>query len=321
MPLVSVVMPVYNSEKFVAEAIESILRQTFTDFEFLIVDDGSTDGSLAIIQDYAERDTRIRYFSHAENRGEATARNTGMAHATCKCATGMDSDDVSLPERLEKQVELLESRPDIGAVGISDRTCREDLTLIHTRQLPARHPVIALHLLLFTRTAMRSSPMMLRRVYLERQPIYDPSIIGGSDVDLYLRLISDRRIRYANLPEELYLYRRHEGTMTSRNRAITRKTVVEIRCNALRRLGAAGADIEWIVRKHPLTKLNWQERRQARRDFTRLIEAMVARKWVEEDDESVLRAEMEKLLESTTPRYWQKLLHWYRRRIASQVHR
>ena len=314
-------MPVYNSDKFLAEAMESILQQTVSDFEFLIVDDGSTDRSLAIIQDYAVRDSRIRFFQHPENRGEAAARNTGIAHSSGKYVTGMDSDDVSLPQRLEKQVDFLESHPDIGAVGISDRTCREDLTLIRTRQLPARHPVIALHFLLFTKTVMRSSPMMLRREFLDREPLYEPGLVQGSDVDLHLHLLSLKGVRYANVPEELYLYRRHDGTMNRRNRAIVRQIVIDVRCQALRRLGEPGRGVEWIIHKHPLYKLSWNERRVARRDITRLIKAMVAQSWVDAEDEPLLCAEMEKLLESTTPRYWQMLLHWYRHRIARRLHR
>ena len=314
-------MPVYNSEQFVAEAIESILRQTFTDFEFFIVDDGSTDGSLAIIQEFAERDPRIRVFAFPENRGEATARNTGMAHVTGKYVTGMDSDDFSLPQRLEKQVAFLDAHPDIGAVGISDQTCKEDLTVMSTRQLPARHPVITLHLLLFTRTVMRSSPMMVRRVFLDFSPAFDPNIPFGKDVDHFLRLIWDKGIRYENLPEPLYLYRRHDGSQGRRLTKIMPESPIHVRCRALQRLGERGRGAEWIVHKHPLNKLRWRERRRARRDITRLIEAMVEHNWVDADDEPLLYAEMNQLLESTTPRYWQMFLHWYRYRITRQIQR
>lgn len=316
LPIVSIVMPVYNSEKFVAEAIESILQQTFTDFEFMIVDDGSTDGSAAIIQEYAERDPRVHFFQHPENLGEATARNTGMAHVTGKYVTGMDSDDVSLPQRLEKQVAFLESNPDIGAVGVFDRICDEELTPIRFRKLPTDHSIMALHLILFTRTVMRGSPMMVRREHLDRQPVFDSSIVVGSDVRHYLRLLCENGIRFANVPQELYLYRRHANTMNRRHRALQRPVPIELRCQALRRLGEPGSGVEWIVHKHPLTKLSWQERRRARRDITRLIAAMVEHNWVDAADEPLLYAEMNQLLESTTPRYWQMFLHWYRYRIA-----
>ena len=312
-------MPVYNGEKYVAEAIESILHQTLTDFEFLIVDDGSSDGSAAIIQEFAERDPRVRFIQLSENNGEAAARNTGVARATGKYITGMDSDDVSLPQRLERQAAYLDAHASIRAVGVSHQNCREDLTRYATHPLPTSHPIMVFHLTLFTRTVMKSSPMMLRREYLDRQPPYDPTIIQGSDVDLYLHLLSDKRTRYANIPDELYLYRRHGNTMNKRNEAIVRKIVIDVRCQALRRLGEPGRAVEWILHKHPINKLNWSERRGARRDITNLIEAMVEHNWVDADDEPLLRAEMNQLLESTTPRYWQMFLHWYRYRIARHV--
>ncbi len=319
MPFVSVVMPVYNSEKFVAEAIESILNQTLRDLEFFIVDDGSSDRSAAIIQEYAECDPRIRFFQHSENQGESAARNTGMAHVTGKYITGMDSDDVSLPQRLEKQVAFLEAQPHIGAVGIFDRTCDEELTPIRFRKLPTDHSIMALHLILFTKTVMKSSPMMLRREHLDRQPLFDSSIVAGSDLDLHLHLISAKYVRYANVPEELYLYRRHANTMNRRHQATLRPVPIELRCQALRRLGAAGKDVEWILHKHPLNKLNWRERQRARRDISRLIQAMVEHNWVDADDEPLLHAEMRQLVESTSPRYWQMFLHWYRYRIKRYI--
>ena len=316
MPLVSVVMPVFNNERFVAEAIDSILRQTLSDFEFIIVDDGSQDGAAAVIEAYAESDPRIRFLQHTENKGEAAARNTGAARATGKYFTGMDSDDISLPQRLEKQVAYLEAHPEIGAVGISDITCNEELKRLRHRQLPARHSVIALHLLLFTRTVMRSSPMMTRREYLDREPLFDPGIVVGSDLALYLRLLCTKGIRYANVPEELYLYRRHANTMNNRLRAFQRTGPIEIRCQALRKLGERGRNVEWILHKHPLNKLSWRERRRARRDISNFIAAMVEHNWVDAGDEAPLHVEMNQLLESTTPRYWQMFLHWYRYRIA-----
>ena len=319
MPLVSVVMPVYNSEKFVAEAIDSILGQTLTDFEFIIVDDGSTDSSPAIIQSRAQQDPRIRFIQHAENRGHAAARNTGMERVSGRFITGMDSDDISLPLRFERQAACLEAHPEIGAVGTFYRKCDEDLSPLPFVQLPSRHPVMALHLVLFTRIVMKSSPMMSRCEFLDRRPLYDPALIVSPDVELYLRLMWEKGIRFYNLPEELYLYRRHGSTQFKRHRAIQRKVAIEIRSRALRQLGEPGLAAEWILHKHPLTKLSWRERSQARRDIGGLIAAMVAQDWVDAADEPLLHAEMEKLLESTSPRRWQMLLHWYRHRVARHI--
>ena len=314
-------MPVFNSERFLAEAIESIRRQTFTDFEFLIVDDGSTDGSLTIIRDYAKRDPRIRVFQHAENRGQGAALNTGMARVAGNFVTGMDSDDVSLPQRLETQVNFLDARPDIGAVGVSHQNCHEDMTPYATHLLPTSHHIITFHFILFTRTVMKSATMMVRRSFLDFSPAFDPDIVFGRDVDHFLRLIWDKGIRYENLPERLYLYRRHDGSQGRQLTKIMPESPKHVRCRALRRLGERGRGAEWIVHKHPLNKLSWRERRRARRDIARLIEAMVEHNWVDAGDEHLLLAEMKQLVESTSPRYWQMFLHWYRYRFARHFYR
>lgn len=312
-------MPVYNSERFVAEAIESILRQTFSDFEFLIVDDYSTDGSLAIIQDYADRDARIRVSVHPENRGDATARNTGIKQAAGKYIALMDHDDVSLPQRLEKQVTYLEAHPEVGAVGVFHRQCDEDLTPRLTHPLPTRHYAIVLNMILFTTTVLKNPAMMLRRELLDSWPVFDPEIVPGAELGLYLRLLWEKGIRFANVPEHLFLYRRHANTQVQRHRTTIRRNELRMRSQALQRLGKPGEGVEWIVHKHPLDKLSWKERRRARRDISSLIEAMVDHNWVDADDEPLLHDEMNQLLESTTPRYWQMFLHWYRYRIARRV--
>jgi glycosyltransferase involved in cell wall biosynthesis len=115
-PLISVCMPVYNAERYVSEAIESVLSQTFKDFEFLILDDGSTDGSLAILKGHAERDPRIRLTSRP-NKGLAPTLNELMDQARGEFVARMDADDVSLPERLERQADYLRKHPDCVIVG------------------------------------------------------------------------------------------------------------------------------------------------------------------------------------------------------------
>ena len=173
MPLVSVVMPVFNREKFLAEAIESILSQTVTDFELIIVDDGSTDGSAEIIRAYAERDSRIRFIQLSENTGNASARNAGIAVACGDYIAGMDSDDISLPERLQQQVEFLESHPEIDAVGVGTRIVNEDLTPRLTYPLMECHALIVLGMLISGPAIVRPS-LMLRRETLIISGGYNP---------------------------------------------------------------------------------------------------------------------------------------------------
>jgi glycosyltransferase involved in cell wall biosynthesis len=113
MPKVSVIMPTYNQAHFIAEAIQSVLDQTFQDFEIVVVDDGSTDNTKEVVDSF--RDPRIRYI-HQENRGVAAASNTGLKASIGEYLAGLASDDLWLPRNLELKVKLLDSRPDIGLV-------------------------------------------------------------------------------------------------------------------------------------------------------------------------------------------------------------
>lgn len=114
--MISVVMPAYNSEAFIGQAIESILKQTFTDFEFIIVDDGSTDRTLDIIRSYAAGDDRIRLIQ-ASHGGVSRAMNTGIQNATREWVAVMHSDDVALPQRLERQIEAAQVNPEVVIWG------------------------------------------------------------------------------------------------------------------------------------------------------------------------------------------------------------
>lgn len=114
MPQVSVIMPSYNKEKYIGEAIESIIRQTFSDWELIIIDDCSTDHSVEVIRSY--QDDRIRFYENSFNIGIAENRNQGIALATGKYIALLDADDISLPERLEKEIVFLDEHPEIDVV-------------------------------------------------------------------------------------------------------------------------------------------------------------------------------------------------------------
>jgi glycosyltransferase involved in cell wall biosynthesis len=123
-PRVSVVMPVYNAERFLGEAVESVLRQTYGSWELLLIDDASTDGSRALAERYAaENPERIRFLHHPgdENRGASATRNLGIAHARGEYLALLDADDVWLPRKLAEQVPLLDAHPEVGVVCGSTR--------------------------------------------------------------------------------------------------------------------------------------------------------------------------------------------------------
>ena len=312
MPLVSVVMPVYNSERYLAEAIESILAQTFTDFELIIVDDASEDRSADIIRGYQKQDARIQFVQLQQNEGPGSARNRGIRAAGGQYIAAMDSDDISLPERLRLQVEYLGSNPEVGAVGVGTQKVNADLSPRSAFRLPGSHALIALEMIAGGMAIVRAS-MMMRRRFLLSSGGYDmhPEFKISTDSELTLRLLWETGIRYGNILETQYLYRQHETNISLENDP---RDSCWLRRRALERLwGEAPHDAVERLRKSNLgIKLSWRDRRLARQDYRRLIGAMVDARWIELDEIAALHAEINRRLETTTPRLWQKFCHWRR---------
>lgn len=319
MPLVSVVMPVYNGEKYLPEAIDSILAQTFTDFEFIIVDDGSVDGSAAIIRSYQRRDQRIQFIQLERNEGPSAARNRGIAAASGKYIAMMDSDDISLPQRLRMQVEFLEAKPKIDGVGVGGQAVREDLTPTFTYRLSRRHCQIVFSMLVVGQ-AMINASVMARRELMSSEG-YDQRLRIGEDTELFARLIWRRGARFANIPAPLYIYRRHENTVSYDWRNTVSPSALLVREQMLARLWheTPAGTLDRFSRMRMEERLSWLDRRAAKRDMQRLIESMIAKNWVEPGDRELLLAEMNRRLEATTPRLWQMFLHWYRYRIGRHL--
>lgn len=137
-PLVSVLMPAYNAEKYITEAIESILNQTYKNFEFIIIDDCSTDKTWKIIQKYQKKDQRIIIFRNKENLNLGKTLNLGINNAKGKYIARMDADDISLPYRLEMQVKFLEDNPRVGIVGSNLIIIDKNNYPIATRRYPLK---------------------------------------------------------------------------------------------------------------------------------------------------------------------------------------
>ena len=129
VPTISVLMPVYNTARFLKEAMESVLAQTFGDFEFIILDDGSTDGSVNVIRQFAERDDRIRFFP-LEHRGYVNLLRHGLNQCRGEFIARMDSDDVCMPERFEKQINFMRANPDVVACGSRRAVSRVGFSLM-----------------------------------------------------------------------------------------------------------------------------------------------------------------------------------------------
>ena len=217
-PLVSVVMPVYNGERFVVEAVRSILAQTFRDFECLVVDDGSTDRTPELLAAEQARDPRLVVHRQPSNLGFRTALTTGCALARGELIARMDADDISLPTRLERQVAFLQEHPTVGVVGsaiqfVDDRGVRGRIKsypigggLTSVTRVTTRSRV------LFFNSLVHPS-VMLRRAVLEAAGGYPTGCTGGTeDYALFLELSWKSRI--ANVADVLLLYRVWGGNMT-----------------------------------------------------------------------------------------------------------
>lgn len=196
MPRVSVVMPVYNTERFVAEAIDSVLAQTFTDFEFIIIDDGSTDGSLAILRMYEERDARIRVVSRP-NTGNVVAANEGVDLSRGALMARLDADDRIMPELLEQQVARFDAEPDLVLLGANARVMDESGVVFGDFTVPETHEAIeASHLK--GDMAVHHPGAMMRVAQVRAVGKYRPQFKICEDYDLWLRLGEVGRL--ANLP-------------------------------------------------------------------------------------------------------------------------
>lgn len=202
----SVIMPVYNGEKYLREAMDSIWRQTYPFMEFIIVNDASTDGTDAIIRSYADK--RLVYLHSPRRLGNYGCRNWAARLARGTCLAMMDADDAALPERLEKQAGYLEAHREVAAVG-SDRICipggRYD-------KLPHTHEEILLALL--DDNAFLHSSLVVRASAFRQLGGYDEKYRYSADYDLACRLALTAQV--ANLPVALVCYRRHPGQISQR---------------------------------------------------------------------------------------------------------
>lgn len=213
-PTISVAMSVYNGERFLAEAIESVLSQSFTDFEFLILDDGSSDGTSAIIERYASMDSRIRPIIR-ENRGLIASLNQLIEEARAKLVARMDADDVCRPERFARQIAFLAANPDCGVVGSWTEDIDEfgDRYRLESRDHPRNHEE-------FLHAIEQSAPLLCHPAVIFRRDIvravggYHAAFRHCEDMDLWLRLASITRI--ANVPERLLRYRHYGDQVSSR---------------------------------------------------------------------------------------------------------
>ena len=207
---VTVLMPVYNGEKYLREAVDSILNQTYTNFDFLIINDGSTDNTLKILQSY--NDNRIKIIDNKENLGLIQTLNKGLRLASGEFIARMDADDISLPVRLEKQINYLIKQNEVGVLGSQADIINDLGEKIDFYMVPNSHNMIA-WMLLFGRSFIHPS-VMFRRSAIEEAEGYNASSLYMEDYELWISLV--KKTRFANLSETLIKYRTSKDSISRR---------------------------------------------------------------------------------------------------------
>lgn len=217
MSTVSIIIPAYNQGHFLAEAIDSVLAQTYPDFEILVVDDGSTDDTAVVAQSYT--DSRVRYI-YKENGGLSSARNAGLRHASGEYISYLDSDDCFLPDKLALLVAELKAHPDVGLVAGQALPIDE-----YGRQVGIKFdkalPEDSTQLLLGN--PLHVGSVLLRREWQEQVGFFDETLRSYEDWDMWLRLaLAGCQMRF--LQEPVSLYRFHSAQMTRDGRQMTTAT-------------------------------------------------------------------------------------------------
>jgi glycosyltransferase involved in cell wall biosynthesis len=213
LPRISVLMPVFNNERYIVEAVDSILNQTVTDFEFIIVDDGSTDRTSTILSDYENRDPRIRVIRQA-NGGIVSALNTGLAVCRAEYIARMDGDDISYPDRFSLQIEYLENNPDCVVVGGVFMSIDEAGNRLSPYRF-ARNKVTSFQAFPI-QVALTVHPLaMIRKDALLAIGGYSATFPHAEDYELFLRISKYGRLH--NLDEILLSYRNHQQSISRRN--------------------------------------------------------------------------------------------------------
>ncbi|MDG2449593.1 MAG: glycosyltransferase family 2 protein [Saprospiraceae bacterium] len=200
MPKVSVVMSCYNEIGHASRAVESILSQSFTDYEFIIIDDGSTDGTRRILESYHAKDKRIKFFINPQNIGLAASLNKGIKNAEGLYIARMDADDMAFSDRLRLQVEYLDENPETDILGSNAQMIKGKRTWISN--VPLIHNEIKAFA--FSQTTIIHPTVMIRRSCFKRDE-YDPNLPWAEDKDLWLRWMD--KFTFANLIHPLIEYR------------------------------------------------------------------------------------------------------------------
>lgn len=240
LPLVSVLMPVYNSDKYVKQAIDSILQQSYKEFELIIVNDGSKDNSLSIIKSY--NDQRIKLISNPENKGLIYCLNFGITQCKGKYIARMDADDISLPERLQEQVKYMELNPNVGVCGCDYIQFKNATEKRHKADVD--YDTI-LSYMIFNCSIVHPSLIIRKSVLESLDTVFNMDFKHAEDYELWSRLIFETK--FSAVSKVLFKYRLHEQQVTEVNKQAQIKTANLVRKIFLQKIGFNFSDDELLT--------------------------------------------------------------------------
>ncbi len=238
MPQLTIGLAVYNEARHLRQTLASILAQTFTDWELLVLDDGSTDGSVAIVRSFA--DARVRLLADGRNLGPAARFNQIARDTRGPFVARMDADDLMHPRRLEKQVAFLQAHPEVDAVGCALLILDERGQPAGVRVLPSAHADLTGNLL--HGVSLASGTVLARAAWLRRFP-FNETNRHAEDWELWFTSASQGR--FANLPEPLYLYREYEAYSLAKY-VRAKREMMRLQWRARQRFGSGAVAAEMV---------------------------------------------------------------------------
>lgn len=239
-PLISVLMPVYNGEKYLREAIESILNQTYQNFEFIIINDGSVDATESIILSFS--DNRIRYIKNEINLGLIQTLNNGFASAIGKYVARMDADDISLPNRLKHQLEFMLLNPEVGVCGCDYNQFSGSVKKHHSAFY--QHDEI-LGYMLFNSSVIHPS-LLIKKVVLQNfTPIFDSNYKHAEDFELWAKLVF--KTKFSAIQSTEFEYRLHKGQVTTVHKTEQINSANKVRKTILQKAGFIFSENELAI--------------------------------------------------------------------------
>ena len=247
-PSITVLMPVYNAEQYIKEAVDSVLNQTFSDFEFIIINDGSTDGTLAILEGYAEKDDRIRLISR-ENKGLVETLNQGLRLAKAPLIARMDADDISLPDRFKMQYSFMQNYPNTVVLGGRCIAIDSDGDPLTTwNKLTSSDGIQDQHLNSLLGSAIAHPAMMYRKDNVLSVGGYRKDAYPAEDLDMLLRIAEEGALN--NIDEVVLKYRVHMMSICATDKQRQNTKVFDIVNLARKRKGLEPllAEVEPVIK-------------------------------------------------------------------------